>query len=309
MSTPRPKCLGLRIDVDTGWGARLGLPRLLKALAAHSASATVFVPSGPDQSWKALHRIFRQRGYLRKLVRTNALIETGVPSALAALFLRKSPLEAITASCLETMSHLGCELGAHGFSHTDWHNNYGKWQSAQVSCHITQAVEAFKSRGLAPVAWASPGWQYDFKALLAQEGRGWRWSSDVRGVRPFIPRAACVTGRVVQIPVSLPSLDEFQCGLPPTESEINKFIGLLETQEFPVYAAHTELDGWRYLAFFERLLAECHTRSIRIVTLSHLMDTVTGTHTSLPEDSVVWGSVPGRSGLVALQAGDNRPSQ
>ncbi len=64
--------LGLKVDVDTLEGFCQGVPALMEVLENHGAKASFFLSLGPDQSGRALFRIFRQRGFLEKMWRTRA---------------------------------------------------------------------------------------------------------------------------------------------------------------------------------------------------------------------------------------------
>ena len=69
--------LAIKIDIDTLKGYLEGLPRLLEILKAHDVRASVFFSMGPDNSGKALRRIFR-KGFIRKMFRTKAPSAYGI---------------------------------------------------------------------------------------------------------------------------------------------------------------------------------------------------------------------------------------
>ena len=65
--TPR---LVLKVDVDTYAGTLDGVPRLLDLFAAEGIRATFFFSLGPDNTGKAVKRIFR-KGFVRKVLRSS----------------------------------------------------------------------------------------------------------------------------------------------------------------------------------------------------------------------------------------------
>ena len=70
------KILGLKVDVDTLRGYREGVPNLLGLLEELSVKASFFFSMGPDNSGKALVRVFRP-GFLEKMRRTSAVSTYG----------------------------------------------------------------------------------------------------------------------------------------------------------------------------------------------------------------------------------------
>jgi undecaprenyl phosphate-alpha-L-ara4FN deformylase len=64
--------VALKVDCDTLVGTREGVPALLEVLAAREIYATFFFTLGPDRSGVAARRVFTQRGFLRKMLRSRA---------------------------------------------------------------------------------------------------------------------------------------------------------------------------------------------------------------------------------------------
>ena len=64
--------LGLKIDVDTYQGMKLGVTRLLSLLAAEGVRATFFLSIGPDASGRAVLQMIKNPRFLKKMVRSRA---------------------------------------------------------------------------------------------------------------------------------------------------------------------------------------------------------------------------------------------
>ena len=64
--------VALKVDVDTRAGMAEGVPRLRRMLNDRGIPATFFITFGPDNSGKAIRRIFRP-GFLSKMLRTRAV--------------------------------------------------------------------------------------------------------------------------------------------------------------------------------------------------------------------------------------------
>ena len=65
--------VALKVDVDTHQGLGEGVPRLLRALNEAGVTATFFVAMGPDNSGRAIVRVLRNPGFLKKMRRTRAV--------------------------------------------------------------------------------------------------------------------------------------------------------------------------------------------------------------------------------------------
>ncbi len=65
--------VALKIDVDTHQGLAEGVPRLRQMLQREGITASFYIAMGPDNSGKAILRVFRNRGFLGKMFRTRAV--------------------------------------------------------------------------------------------------------------------------------------------------------------------------------------------------------------------------------------------
>ena len=62
----------LKVDVDTLRGTLEGVPALQRMLDQHQARATFLFSLGPDNTGRALRRVFRP-GFLKKVSRTSVV--------------------------------------------------------------------------------------------------------------------------------------------------------------------------------------------------------------------------------------------
>jgi len=54
------KKLAIKVDIDTLRGYREGVPQMLDLFDKHEIRASIFFSFGPDNSGKAIRRIFRK---------------------------------------------------------------------------------------------------------------------------------------------------------------------------------------------------------------------------------------------------------
>ena len=83
--------LSIRVDVDTHTGLRDGVPRLLDLLLRLGVRASFFITMGPDNSGRAIRRLFTRKGFARKMARTNALRTYALRTILSGTLLPSRP--------------------------------------------------------------------------------------------------------------------------------------------------------------------------------------------------------------------------
>ena len=131
---------------------------------------------------------------------------------------------------------------------------------------------------------------------------GFRYCSDTRGSRPFIPGCRGEVIACPQLPTTLPTLDEL-IGVDGVTAD-NAAKRLLKLTETPardghVYTLHAELEGNRLTAVFEQLLSGWRAQGYELVSLREYARGIDLAR--LPRHAVTDGLIPGRSGTVALQ--------
>jgi peptidoglycan/xylan/chitin deacetylase (PgdA/CDA1 family) len=112
-----------------------------------------------------------------------------------------------------------------------------------------------------------------------------------------------VRGECIQIPTTLPTLDELigTDGL-TADTACDELRARTRASQLPdqVFTAHAELEGGQLAPQFERLLRNWAEDGF---TLVPLRDLAADLHRELlPRHVIAMGSIPGRSGVLALQA-------
>ena len=293
--------LALRVDVCTYRGLRRGTPRLLDVLARHGVRATFCVAAGPDRSGLAVVRVLRQRGFLRKMLRTRALSMYGVSTALRGTLLPARRIAHGGRASLRRLLEGGHEIALHGWDHVRWQTALDRLDGATIAEDYARASGALEDiLGSRPRATAAPAWLTSARSLEAVDEQAFAWASDTRGTCPFLPRAGGRTHRVPQVPVTLPTLDE-SLGR-DAQSAGEYFTSVLDVVSRPrgrnVLAIHAEAEGIAHSAAFERFLAEAIERGARILTLGEFL---AATPRPLPVASVERTTIDGRAGEVSVQ--------
>src|SRR5512137_2265873 len=104
--------MALKVDVDTFIGTRDGVPRLLETLDRFAIKATFYFSLGPDNSGKAIRRIFR-KGFLRTMLRTRASSMYGLRTILYGILLPSPYIGERLPDRIRAVEEAGHEVGIH----------------------------------------------------------------------------------------------------------------------------------------------------------------------------------------------------
>jgi peptidoglycan/xylan/chitin deacetylase (PgdA/CDA1 family) len=286
--------LALRVDVDTHRGLTEGVPRLLEVFRRLDIAASFFVTMGPERSGTAIRRAWRP-SFLAKMLRTNPFRLYGVRALLAGTLLPARPVGAGVPRLLREIVAAGHELAPHGWDHFGWQDRVERLESAALRAELSRAARAYEAAiGVPPAASAAPGWRMTGAALLVQEELGLRYASDVRGRRAFLPRVEGGALKTMQMPTTMPAMDELLGRVRDVEGALTAALG----EGLNVFTVHAEVEGGPFVARFGAWLETVRRTGRPIVRLRDVADTVLGG--ALPESAVVRGHVAGRSGWVAV---------
>ena len=290
--------LAIKIDIDTLRGYQEGLPRLLDILKARGIRASIFFSMGPDNSGKALRRIFR-KGFISKMLRTRAPSAYGLKTLFYGTLLPAPMIVTSAPDLLRRAVDEGHECGIHAWDHVYWQDNLPRLSRDVIREQFERAMTLFEQiSGTRPECCAAPGWQVTPDSLAVQDEFGFAYCSDTRGGEgsgPFTPSMGGVTFRTPQVPSTLPTLDEV-LGLVPAQRLNDHYMALMNA-ELNVHTIHTEMEGGAMSGVFEELLSRCAERGMDFLTLREALEFCP------PSPSKIeMRLIPGRAGTVAVQA-------
>ncbi len=289
--------IALKVDVDTLRGSREGVPRLLDILDRFAARASFLFSVGPDHTGWALRRVFRP-GFLAKAQRTSVLAHYGLRTLLHGVVLPGPDIGRKATAEMRAAARAGHECGLHAWDHVLWQDNVRTrgeaWTRAQMRLGYERFGEIF---GRAPSTHGAAGWQTNAAALHQLDDWHLAYASDGRGCAPYRIRIGSDVLGHVQLPTTLPTLDEL-IGTPGIDAGnvAARLLALTEAAQDQVFTLHAELEGGRLRDVLEALLAGWRAQGHRLVTLADLHRPLDPAR--LPIRPLAWRTVPGRSGEV-----------
>ena len=294
--------LALKIDVDTLRGTREGVPRLAETLVKHGAGATFLFSVGPDHTGRAIRRVFRP-GFMSKVSRTSVVEHYGIRQLLYGTLLPGPDIGRRCADLMRRIAERGFEVGLHTGDHIRWQDfvqdKDERWTRHEMRQAVDRFVEIFR---VPPRTHGAAGWQMNLHAYAFEAELGFDYCSDTRGTGPFLP---VIDGKPVscpQIPTTLPTLDEL-IGVEGMDPDQCADYLLRLTADQPsaphVYTLHAELEGMKLAPVFEHLLKGWRRQGYKLLSMGECLRKLDVTR--LPRHAVTLGTVPGRSGTLALQ--------
>jgi peptidoglycan/xylan/chitin deacetylase (PgdA/CDA1 family) len=294
--------LAIKIDVDTDRGTRIGVPNLLALFDEFNVKATFLFSLGPDNTGRAIKRIFRP-GFLSKVGRTSVVSTYGIRTLMNGVLLPGPHVGRRNEGVMRQTRDRGHEVGIHCYDHIRWQDGLMKMNRAQVFEEFGRARKEFERIfDKAAKTAGSAGWQANGFSLEAYDEAGLLYGSDSRGTHPFVPRVNGTTYKTIQIPSTLPTLDEL-LGRPefPEARIVEHYLSLLQTGSVNVLTIHAELEGMKYIPLFRSFLETIQKRNIPVVRLDDHARALLNDLSRVPVCDLVQGTIDGRSGSLAKQ--------
>jgi peptidoglycan/xylan/chitin deacetylase (PgdA/CDA1 family) len=295
--------IAFKIDVDTHQGLEEGVPRLQRALTDRGITGTFFIAMGPDNSGRAIMRMFRNPGFLAKMRRTNAASMYGLRTVLSGTLLRARPIALAYPEIIRDLARSGFEIGVHGYDHVHWQDHIGELDERDVRAEVDEAGEIYRAiLGAAPRSFAAPGWRTSDTALHVLEDRQLSYRSDTRGRDPYRCRVAGEVLATPEIPTTLPTLDEVMgtAEVAAAGSIVEFYLREMREDALNVHTIHAETEGMGQLDVFTALIDELKKQGAGFVALREIAARLIATE--LPVCSVVRTTLPGRAGWISAQA-------
>jgi peptidoglycan/xylan/chitin deacetylase (PgdA/CDA1 family) len=294
--------LALKIDVDTDRGTREGVPALLADCREFGVPACFLFSLGPDQTGRAITRIFRP-GFFQKVSRTSVVQLYGVRTLLNGTLLPAPHIGRRNAEVMRAVQDAGFEVGIHAFNHYRWQDHVQRMSLAAVTAEFGAARAEFRRIfGREAATAGAAGWQSTSRSREVYDEAGLLYASDTRGESPFFPRIGGRVFHTLEIPTTLPTLDELM-GRPefPDGALVPHLISCLREGRLNVFTLHAELEGMGRRPFFREFLTAAQAKGVEFLRLDEFARDLLANRAAIPICDQLMSPVDGRSGLLAAQ--------
>ena len=291
--------VGLRIDVDTFRGTRLGVPNICRLLTKYSIKASFFFSVGPDNMGRHLWRLLRP-AFLWKMLRTRATSLYGWDILLKGTFWPGPVIGEKLENIIRFTADAGHEVGLHAWDHHEWQANIDKMDTTAIDHSLNQGFEMLTGiLGRPPKCSAVPGWKCNDIVLKEKEKFPFEFNSDCRGESIFHP---VVQGRDLaqpQIPVTLPTYDEIVGYKGVTDENYNEYLlSLVKPDELNVLTIHAEAERIACRDMFGGFLEMARDKGVSFVPLGVLLRE----YHPIVSAAIIKKEIPGREGWISCQA-------
>lgn len=205
------------------------------------------------------------------------------------------------AAEMRAIGEAGFETGIHTWDHVLWQDNVRQrdagWTARQMTAAHARFTQVF---GKPPVTHGAAGWQMNDHAFRQIDNWGMAYASDGRGTHPYIPSVDGKALNHVQLPTTLPTLDELIGVKDITLDNVARHIlKMTESDRDQVFTLHAELEGQKLAPIFSELLRGWRAQGHRLGSMGDYYATLD--RSTLPVQPVTWGEVAGRSGSLIVQ--------
>jgi len=294
------KTLSLRVDVDTLEGSLKGIPQLLRMLDKHQMQASFYFSFGPDNSGRAIRRVFR-KGFLSKMRRTGASKLYGLKTMLYGTLLPAPIIHTKARAEMQAARSAGHEVAIHAWDHVQYHDlldkKSRKWLQDWFQCahDAFESVFSMKAKGA-----VSPAWRCNDHTLEIQEQYRLDYAGDCRGFEAFYPVVNGKTLSTLQVPTTLPTMDELLGWNGMGPEDVNRHIlNLIRDDALNVYALHTEVEGGALRDSFDAFLQSLKENRIRVRTHADWVPELIAADP--PSRIITRREIEGRAGWVSCQ--------
>jgi peptidoglycan/xylan/chitin deacetylase (PgdA/CDA1 family) len=282
--------LGLKIDVDTYWGMKNGVPSVLQTLKEFNLKGTFFLSIGPDNSGRAALQLIRNPLFLKKMMRTNAAALYGWRTALYGTVLPAPMIALSFPQIVKEIIAEGHEVQFHAWDHRRWQDELFQKSENWIRDWFAKGIAGFeKITENKPTAFGAPSWLIDDRVLEIIKEYKFDYVSCTRAKAPFIHESI----NILEIPSDLPCFEEID-----TPQGISIIMDLIKDGVIHVLPVHAEVEGGIFQNQFRKLLKKALSQNIEIVPLKAIKDKLD--IKTLPVRKYKMELLPGRHSACAV---------
>jgi undecaprenyl phosphate-alpha-L-ara4FN deformylase len=253
----------------------------------------------------AARRVFTQKGFLRKMLKSGAGSLYGFPTVVYGTLLPAPRIGERCEAQIRSVAAQGHQTGVHAWDHVAWHDGLDRWNAEKVRDEVARAhAEYARILGTPARSSAAAGWTVNAASLEAEASVEPRllYTSNSRLGAPFFPKAAGRVFGTIEIPSTLPTLDE-TLGWDELSSDAAQLDFYRRAVRGPrpthVHTIHTEVEGRSRRRLFEAILDAWIADGASFPTLAEVAAEALAGRERVPERELTRTTLRGRGGTVA----------
>jgi undecaprenyl phosphate-alpha-L-ara4FN deformylase len=297
------KTIGIAVHVDTHEGMKNGVPVLLALFQKYGIRASFFVPMGKDHTGWTIKRIFKRKGFLKKTGTGRVWAEAvSMKTLMYGLLLPGPQIAKENRELLRQITGEDHELGIHGYDHVYWHDHIKSFDRKRTEEEVEKLLKVYNELiGTQARSFAAPGWMINPHVLRCFQEKGLVYSSDTRkGTALFYPEMGSEKFRVLQIPTTLPTLDEVIGSIGTDIPTLVEYYCDALMDGLNILTVHAEIEGKHWIDFLEAFIKKTIKSGITYKRLIDIAEEY-AQNTDVPTCCIEYGFVEGRAGEVCVQ--------
>jgi len=280
-----------------------------RCLGVEVVAQASYPPDGVDFGPPIRNLLAQERAANARLVADRPFIPESPDPALPRLpwppdgtLLPGPKMAASLPESLRAIAEGGHEIGIHCWDHAKWQDRLHRMNHEAVAAEFGRARSAFREVfGIEARTSAAPGWITSAASLAVQDEAGLDYCSDMRGAEPFFPVLEGRTFSTLQIPTTLPTLDEILGREVEKDDEIaDYYLSRLLPEGLQVMTLHTETEGRGRREAFRCILEGIRGKRTTLL-LGDVARSCLEEKDRIPRCRVEYGEIPGRAGKLSLQ--------
>lgn len=286
--------IAITVFVEDVAGYQHGLPAILSLFKQYDIHATFLLSPGFDNSGLRIRRLFRPWLLSSQLPTIQKLYGTLLPPKSLNKYFKPAVL-----SCIEQ----GHDVGLASFDSVLWQNQGLDASEALTRQHMNWSVDAFvEATGQRPKIHAASGCIVNKHLYKLERELGFELGIESRGKTLYLPRYQGVESDVLQLPITLPYLEELLVQDEINLDNIHEYFFAESQSVLPhgqVMALRASYEGRGWLGILEKLLVMWKGSSREFQTALQLLSQVE--KGSIKRHQVGWAEYKPQNQFMATQ--------
>ncbi|MCB1792364.1 MAG: hypothetical protein KDJ24_18805 [Gammaproteobacteria bacterium] len=285
--------VALRVEVYSLRGLRDGIPRLMRLFSDYQVRASFFFPFGRDLGGLMPLRSWRARRHV------------GARAALYGTLLPAPALMHESVRLMRLAHQNGHDVGLFGGAPAVWQQRLANAPADWTAAELAKAWEAYEQvfDDDLPGALATPDWQTNPALIAAMTPQRFRYTSMTRGRMPYRPILQGARSDVIEIPTTLPTVDEMLQQPQVDAGNVHEFLYAESQHVRPaghVFTLSAEREGGDRLPLMEKLLVMWRGQEGSVRALQDMFKDLNAD--TVPRHQVGWARTDGAARYQATQS-------